>query len=222
LTAITAGSTTLVATYGEPDVLPVDIGYEMETAERFWDILVGIGANHPPAWVPPLVAESAARLCAALADAAPTVEISQPHRSRRLTLASSALDRDVWRRVAESAGEHTVVGRLEAVDLKARRFRIRDDVGNAIGLDDVVDADEAGQLVGKRASATGTGITDERGHLRLRDVVVVASPLPTAWSLPASGDVPTLIAASPGPGPAGLGGLTRDESDAFFTALHAG
>lgn len=59
---------------------------------------------------------------------------------------TQTLRKEVWlatpgARVVEDV---VVTGMLEAVDLRSGRFRIRDDVGSRISLDDVPDAEKVG------------------------------------------------------------------------------
>src|SRR3954463_5673551 len=73
LRGIHPGSTVLVIGYGEPEVLPFDAGQEIDTAEHFWEVLVGIQSGSRPDWVSPMVAVSAGRLVEATVRAAERV-----------------------------------------------------------------------------------------------------------------------------------------------------
>lgn len=221
LTGLGGRSTSLFIGYGDADALPLDTGFEVETADRFWGLLAAISDNDPPGWVTPGISKGAAKVCAALQSAAPRIELSQPRRDRSTTVTSATLDVDVWRRADRDVGARTVTGRLEAVDLKDRRFRIRDDVGNAIRIDDVEDAEQVGRLVGQRAAATGIAVIDEHGRLRLRETRVEAAPLPPEWTSIPSTNLEELIAAAPGPDPGGIPGLTDEEWEAFAIALRS-
>lgn len=88
----------------------------------------------------------------------------------------------------------TVTGRLEKVDLHNRKFRLRDDVGNTIILDDVVNADHVGPLVGQRTIASGTAINHTDGRLRsLTEVTVAAASFPPEWIVGGHGRVDSAV-----------------------------
>jgi hypothetical protein len=183
LRGLEAGSSRLAIAYGEPDVLPVDVGAERDTARLFWEVVAGIGSGHRPTWVPAPVSRSALALIEALDRAATTVEV---HRAdgAHLRIRPASVRRDVWvtSDTTVTDEETAVTGRLEAVDLKAPKFRIRDDVGNGIDLDEVADAETAAPLVGRRTRATGSGLLGARGQLKsLAGAVVEPDPLPATW-----------------------------------------
>lgn len=109
----------------------------------------------------------------------------------------------------------TVSGHLDAVNLRFNRFRVRDDVGNDIRLDDVADLEPAARLIGRRVVATGTAERDEKNRVRLVEPVVVAEQLPPGWLI-----VPVEVA---GPGvelpDAPVADVTDAEIEAFLTKL---
>ena len=97
-------------------------------------------------------------------------------------VAVGTLDSTVWKTGPEITTEAlTVTGMLEAVDLRANRFRIRDDIGNDIRLDDVADLEAAARLIGTRVVATGTAERDDRNRVRLVEPVVGAEKMPSQW-----------------------------------------
>lgn len=177
LRGVRAGSTILRIGYGEPDVLPIDVGQEVATAERFWEVLIGIQNGVRPLWVPPLVAATAGRFIDATVRAAEAVTVE-----RRDGLSARWTREDVVREPWFAGGSVvtdelvTVVGRLERVDLRSRRFRIRDEHGQCVELQDVLDADAVGPLVGQRTAATGLRVVDERGRRVVLEPVVIAAP----------------------------------------------
>ncbi len=184
LTGITKGSTTLAVAHGEHDVLAVEAPLEVEAASRFWEVIEGIPTGQRPAWVTPLIAQAATALISATDQVASSVRI-QRRDQPLVTWASSAVDRAAW----VAAGpvpppEETVVsGRLEMVDLKSGRFRLRDDVGNAIELDHVAETPDPSRLVGDRVVATGPATRDASGRLHLGEGTrVSAAPVPAQWS----------------------------------------
>ena len=221
LRGISAGSTHLAVGFGEPDTLDFDTSLETEVADRYWEIINGIGTSVRPDWAVDLVAESALHLCDALSETAQTVEVSR-NDGRVAKWASTVVSRSPWQSAA-AIGEQTVAvsGVLEKVDLHDRRFRIRDDVGNTVALNDVQDADHVGRLVGQRTVATGLPVTSTGSRtLALSGVSIVASPISSDWVPGEYADIEAVFAAAPGPDPAGVKSLTDDDLDAFFAALN--
>lgn len=221
LTGLAAGSTRLSVSFGADGVLPLEVGIEADIAERFWDVLAGIESGTRPEWVTPLVAESAARVIDAFSTVAGQVEISRVD-GRRAYLATPQLDRDIWQlpKVVQTTEAITVAGRLEKVDLFTRKFRIRDDVGNTILLEEVADADAAGPLVGQRTEASGLPGYDAAGQLRaINGAHIVAAERPAAWTAGFRADVASIVASAPGPDPDGVNGLTSAEVDEFLASL---
>jgi hypothetical protein len=98
----------------------------------------------------------------------------------RLIGDDSAPDRRVWTVKEPGPPPQTQAsGQLESVDLRARRCRLRDDVGNDIGLDDVDNVVEAAGLIGTRVNAVGSATLGARGQLiRLRNAHVEAAEPP--------------------------------------------
>lgn len=221
LRGISAGSTQLAVGFGEPDTLDFDTSLEAEVADRYWEIVDGIGVSARPRWATDLIAESALRLCDALRETAQTVEVSR-NDGRVTKWASAVISRSPWQSAA-AIGEQTVTvsGTLEKVDLHDRRFRIRDDVGNTVALNDVQDADDVGRLVGQRTVATGLPITSTGSRtLALSSVSITAAPTPSEWMPGEYADIESVFAAAPGPDPAGVKSLTDDDLDTFFAALN--
>lgn len=101
---------------------------------------------------------------------------------------------------------------MEAVDLKANRFRIRDDVGSGIALGAVDDAEQAGRLVGQRDPAHGVGISGDNGRLVIRGARLVPSPLPTLSTV-READLNASGAGATEPDARALTNLTDEEAD---------
>jgi len=220
LRGLQAGSTRLLVAYGDPDVLPMDLGLERESAARFWEVVQAIPTGARPSWVTPLVANSALAVVDALGDAASAVEF---HREGEpaVTIATAHVSREPWVMGTESPTDAlvSVSGRLEAVDLKTSRFRIRDDVGNAISLRDVADAEVAAALVGQRTTATGQAILGSRGQVSgLNAPSLAPAPLPEQWRPGQTQDWAVALSA-PGPDPAGINGFTGQDVDDFLAQL---
>lgn len=221
LRGISPGSTRLEVGFGEPDTLDFDTSLEAEVAERFWKIVDAIGTSARPDWVTDLIAESALHLCDALTEAARAVEITRED-GRVSEWTSAVVSRSPWQSLA-TTGEQTatVSGILEKVDQHDRRFRIRDDAGNTIALNDVQDADHVGRLVGQRTAAMGLKVTNAGSRsVALSGVSIVAAATPAGWMPGQYADVDAIFAAAPGPDPTGVKSLTDYDLDAFFAALN--
>ncbi len=213
------GSTALVVEYGQTGVLDVDDGLEAETLERFEEVIAGLGTASRPEWTLDAVAEVAGQVLEALARCAPSVEFTSTT-GRMTSIDTRHADRSVWRRtVSESPEPQTAVGHLYAVNLDAHRFRIRDDVGNAIVLKHVHSDHEAARMIDQRVSATGTPERGEKGELlALASPTVAPSPVPAEW-MPGHDIDWSDELAKPGPDPDGGIDLTDDEWNAFMDAV---
>jgi hypothetical protein len=231
LGSVREGSTTLVLSAGD-DTLAIEHPVETETFDRFWEVIACLGEGRRPSWVTPPVAEAAIDLASALSSAQ-RVEFTgrRAGRTRKtVRLAAASVNRTVWRTDNEPARQSgvTVAGVLDLVDLRRRLFRIRDDVGHDITLEDVENAAEAGVLVGQRVAANGEAILGDRGQVvRVRSALVTGAALPDEWS--AAGRRETEAAALAGtladipsrPGPAlgGIDGVSDDDVDEFLASL---
>lgn len=217
LTGLGEGSTRLVVAYGQPDVLPVDLDLEDETETAFLEVVEAIGSGRRPSWTPDLVADSAIAVMAAFGRTADSVVVTTPA-GKTFTIEPSKADREVWRTASTPTDEVArVSGRLEAVDLKSGRFRIRDDVGNAIPLDHVLDAPRVAHLIDQRVTATGESMRGSRGELRgLTSPTIAATPLPSEWEPGRRVDWSAEL-AKPGPDAEGGPELTDEEFDEFLS-----
>ncbi|WP_188836386.1 hypothetical protein [Flexivirga endophytica] len=147
------GSTRVVFVVGDQDAIIDPVSEQVDAT--FWAIVEGMNNNERPPNVSDTVADSVDKLVIALERAAPQVEVTLPGHGPR-TLHTKMLRRDPWQRQGgEEAGEVSVHGVLEMVDLHTARFRLRDAAGNAIDLLGVAAPDEAARLVGTRVVATG-------------------------------------------------------------------
>lgn len=216
------GSTILEIRGGSPWALDVETPFDVEVSSRFWVILEALGTDTPPEDTPSNVRESAGQLLDALDHAAPLVAVTRDD-GAQVEFRPAERDREVWRADAGDDVEDlvTVVGTLEAVDLRTDRFRIVDDVGNRIRLDEVTDAPAAGRLVGRRVAARGSAKRERGGGPRaVSSAVVTSVPLsdsffehqdPSGWSPPLDG---------PGPDPDGAIELNDDEWAEFLAVIH--
>ncbi|MGQ0632598.1 MAG: hypothetical protein ACT4P1_16380, partial [Sporichthyaceae bacterium] len=107
LRGIRTGNTALVIGYGEPEVLPIDVGQEMETAQRFWEILTGMQDGIRPHWASPLVATTAGRLLEATVRAAESVAIRRQDGAEVAWTRRDA-DREPWLPVPDQVTSETV------------------------------------------------------------------------------------------------------------------
>lgn len=78
LKGIDTGSTRLFVSYGQPDVLPIDVELERVTEARFVQIVEALSDGSRPTWAPDPVAESALALLEAFKRAAGQVEFFAP------------------------------------------------------------------------------------------------------------------------------------------------
>ena len=235
LGSLREGSTTLVLSAGD-DTLPIGHPVETETFDRFWEVVAGLGEGRRPSWVTPPVAEAALDVASALS-AAQQVEFTGRRAGRprkAVRLAAANVNRTVWRTDNEPARRPgaTVTGVLDLVDLRRRLFRIRDDVGHDIALEDVENAAEAGSLVGQRVAANGEAVLGDRGQVvRVRSARVTGVAVPDQWS--AAGrreteaaalartlaDIATRPGSRPGPALGGIDGVSDDDVDEFLASL---
>lgn len=222
LTGLRRGSTVLDVAFGESDVLDLDVGVELEIADRFWEIVQAVSAGESPSWITPPLAESALRAIDAFGSAAEQTVIQRAD-GRVTTWKRGALPREPWLFSDETPGTDLVIvtGRLEKVDLTSRSFRIRDDVGNTIALQDVADVDAAGPLVGQRTTASGSAVRRATGQLRaVRDAVIAPASVPKEWKAGWQADAEAVLRAAPGPDPDGIDGVTEVEVDAFLALIN--
>lgn len=163
---------------------------------KFAELIVGVETQTPPAWVTPPVAAGVVALLGVLDTACAEVDFDGgPFLHVRF---ATDVSREPWRVRVFAQENLTVSGVLMKVDLASRAFRIADDVGTKIYLDDVADHDEAAGLVGRRVIATGLLVSrsNPRGRaatVHLADATVHESPpvgAPVAAAVQLSGTRP--------------------------------
>jgi len=224
LTSIGEGSTLLGVRYGEPNTLPAaDFSqFEDETHEKFMQIMAGLRDNNCPDWVTPAIAESTLKVADTFEIIANGVVIS-PSGGDSIGIVPFGVNRAPWRKIIAAfvTDEHvTVIGSLYSVNLKTRRFGIRDDVGNTIGLEDVQNLDTARELIGQRATATGLAIRGSRGELKaVRAAVVEPRVIPARWTAGQRRGSIVAELAKPGPDPHGVEGITPEDVDEFLAPV---
>jgi hypothetical protein len=123
----------------------------------------------------------------------------------------------VWP-VADAEG-HTqadvsVSGRLDLVDLRRSRFRIRDAVGNDILLLGVSNVSDAAQLVGRAVTAKGEATLGPRGQIVAVSGADVALTEMPSWTLPV-----VALADATSPPTGGVDGVTPAEVEEFLASL---
>lgn len=223
LSSISAGSTRLVFSKGPTDKLDVSVDEQRIVDDRFWDVIAAVGDDARPDWVTDLVAESAAKLVAALKATAPKVDVSSPGRSS-VHMVTERIHTDTWVGPrTRMTSQMSAAGRLEKVDLRAHEFRIRDDAGNAVELKHVDNDRVVAQLVGRWVIARGQGILERHGNL----VALDAAQLETAhdpampYTVRPPVSLESILATAGGPDPAGGLSLDDDEFAAFLEAARS-
>jgi len=220
LRGVEPGSVNLMVVRGAEDSLPEIDTLADDVDAHFWEVVAGIRDQRPPTWTEPGIAESTLALIEALSHAARGAEFTDTA-TRAVAWRTREVDRGVWRSASELVPTEaiTVAGRLEAVDLRNGKFRIRDDVGNAILLDGVQDSETAAHLIGSRAVANGVAIRTSAGRLRfIQAPAIAAAPLPAEWVPPRVADLSAEL-AKPGPTFAGVDGITDADVDDFLAAI---
>jgi len=222
LAGLSEGSTILSLRLGEDETLPLDGDEESLIAQRFEEAFSAIARNEPPPWASPLVKKSIGRFVDRVASVGATrVTASwggENETGGQEVIAVSKLDITVWDvTIDQQTEELTMTGRLDKVDLRARRFRVRDDIGNDVTLDDVVDVDAAARLIGQRVIAHGIAERNQERVVRIVEPTLILERLPQEWSaslpidLPAGGEVPT----------GGIRGVSAADVEEFLAEIRA-
>ena len=219
LSGLDAGSTRLHFSRGRSDELALELAESQQIDATFWQIIDAVEANARPEMASDLIAESAGRVVAALQAAAPWVEFIRPGANpSRVT--TSSLSPGVWARSTTRDGAEAVVtGRLEAVDLRTGRFRVVDDVGNRIPLEDVPRAAHLAPLISHRVRAEGSAVRDRSGRVKaLIEPLIEEQVLPEAWSSLSPANHESELSKS-GPVIGGGADLDDDEFAEFLSVL---
>lgn len=224
LASVRGGSTRLGVRYGETNPLPAAefSQVEDETHAKFQEIVQGLRDQKCPDWVTPGIAESTLQVLDAFDRAAVSVIIEAVD-GWSVGIIPMHASRTPWQDVMRAAAtdqQVTVTGLLYSVNLETRHFRIRDDVGNIIGLEDVQNIDVASELIGKRATAAGLAIYGSNGELRtVRLPLVEARVTPERWAAKRQRDSLADELAKPGPDPRGVEGITSEDVDEFLALI---
>jgi hypothetical protein len=220
LSGIGSGSTVLEMHLGDSESLLLPSGDEETVAERFEEVFVALATNSPPSWADAAVKE-------AIGEVAHQVKTSGAKRVtayRGFGISSTpwqvvdvrSFDLGVWRVVEERDTDRiTMTGHLDKVDLRARRFRVRDDVGHDVTLEDVVDVDAAAQLIGKRVVASGVAEREQGRVVRIIEPVLAHEVLPSDWFVQSATNLPEGGAVVPG----SITGISDQEIDDFLAGF---
>lgn len=220
LRGLGAGSTMLDVSVGEDDVLHDQL--EMEMVGQIFDLLRGMATNEPPTWTTPLIGEAVAKVLDALDASAQECVVSSRTlpANKPVRVRPSDASREVWinlPRILDTVPGAEVSGVLDLVNLRSARFRIRDDVGNDIALEQVGNAGEAARLVGQRVTVTGEAQFGSRGQItKLLGADVIGTQLP-AWSIEPAAAAFVADATSPPTG--GIDGLAEEEIRQFLASV---
>ncbi|CAM3432567.1 hypothetical protein OCAE111667_09740 [Occultella aeris] len=222
LSGVEEGSTVLMIDRGMHDALDFDMPFERDVTAKYWDVISGLSADRPPSGAPAAVRESAIALLDALERAAPLVTVVRTS-GGRVEFRPGNRDRAVWQVQRKQVGieQITIAGRLEMVDLRNSKFRIADDVGNRIMLEDVENAEAISRdLVGKRATASGVPTHGAKGRLiSLTAPTIEPAPVPAQWRSHAEPTAWLLPENVSGPDPDGGVDFDDDEWARFLAAI---
>lgn len=217
------GSTAVVVHRSRPDsTLDLDLADEHEFDERFASLIAAIAADERPDWVSDPLARAAGELTAALHKAAPEVEFTVDGQVRS-RFRTTAARRQTWRVEPTADAQPTsFTGRLFAVDLKTRHFKVEDEVGNLVALPNVADVDQAGALLGGYVTVVGKPEYDGAGRLRRLHAAQLgaAGDLPAGLGVPDPVSLEEILASAPGVEPGAGIELTDEEFDSFMAAIH--
>ena len=215
------GSTRVVFKVGDDAALDLVDPITRDVDTAFWDIVIGVRDNRRPTTVSDTVADAVEGVILALERAAPVTEVTVPGYGQA-RLDRNQISREPWKRTdLGEPTETTVHGRLDMVDLRSARFRLRDAAHNSIDLVGVKNVEHAALLVGQLVSATGLlSPGRESDHHKVDGAVVVPSKVRDMLGHPMPSLEEALAAAAkqaPVPEPLDL---TLDELESFLAAIH--
>jgi hypothetical protein len=220
LSGVSIGSTVLELSLGDDGSLGLAGGDEDLVAARFEESLTSIASNAPPDWASPGVTAAIGKLANKVtASGATRVEARRGSGSNAQpwqVIDVSSIDLDAWKVQEERNTERVAMaGVLDKVDLRARRFRVRDDVGNDVTLDDVVDVDAAAQLIGQRVVARGVAERDQGRVVRIIEPVLTREEIPEEWFA----SIPSRVPVGAQMSQSGITGVTADEVADFLAEI---
>ncbi len=214
-----AGSTVLAIAVGEDDVLAE--GLEHHTVDRLFEVFTGIAADRPPSWTTAPIGEAAVSLIDALARTSAECDLtSSTGRHPVVRLLPRAASHSVWPAAEPVRPQRpgvSVSGRLDLIDLRRSRFRIRDRAGNDIPLEQVTNAADVARLAGDVVTATGTATIGSRGQVvSLTGAEVEATRLPDLAPPPLA----EVLADAAPPPTAGIADISDEEVTEFLALIH--
>lgn len=220
LLGIGSGSTVLDFHLGIEESLPLPGGDEEVVASRFDDVFSAVADNRTPAWADPLVTQAigrlAARLCASGASKVTADRSADDAPSPRSTIEVASVDLEAWMLPDDrETRQVAVTGVLDKVDLRASRFRVRDDVGHDITLDDIQDVEAAARLIGRRVVASGMAEHDGGRVVRVVEPTLTQEQDRSVWFAVPAAEPPTGGVLVSG----GISGVTDDEIDEFLAEI---
>ncbi len=228
LTGIAEGSTRLQVTAGAADTLDVDDPFEEHVMDRLWEVFAGLESDVPPDWATAPVAQAAIDFVGSVGAAARECEFTGRRGQRvrgRVAVRPQNVNREAWTMLSaepELVPQAGVTGDLDLVDLRTRKFRVRDAVGNDVVLEDVGNAAEAASLVGRRVRAVGTGVRGSRGQLtKLVEPHVSDASVPAQWLDRGSADLASIFATRSAPSLDGVPGVDDAELEALLADLRS-
>lgn len=228
LTDISEGSTRLQVTAGAADTLALEDPLEEQVMDRLWEVFGALETDARPDWAANDIGQAAVAFVDSVAAAARECEFTG-HRGQRerprVVVKPQKVNRDVWTRLPtepERVPQTGVTGDLDLVDLRTRKFRIRDAVGNDVVLEDVENASEAATLVGQRVRAVGTGVRGPRGQIsKLVEPYVSDAGMPADWRDRDAGDLASIFTTGAAPSLDGVAGVDDAELEALLADLRS-
>lgn len=228
LTGITEGSTRLRVTAGAADTLDVDDPFVEQVMDRLWEVFGGLESDVPPDWATAPVAQAAIDFVGSLGAAARECEFTGRRGQRvrgRIAVRPLNVNREPWTTLSaepELVPQASVTGDLDLVDLRTRKFRVRDAVGSDVVLEDVRNTAEAAALVGRRIRAVGTGVRGTRGQItKLVEPHVSDAAMPAEWLDRGPADLASIFATRSAPSLDGVPGVDDAELEALLTDLRS-
>lgn len=222
LVSLSPGSTVLELRLGDDETLALEDAEEHLIAERFEETFSAIAHNSPPTWANSQTLQAIGKVASSVNIAGatrattsrgvgPTAEIVQKIDVRDL-------DVSVWNiRTTPETEQVSMTGFLDKVDLRARKFRVRDDVGHDVMLDDVVDVIGAAQLIGTRVIARGVAEHDGARLLRIVEPTLEPEELPDSWFVKPTTE--PLVGSPISDG--GIAGMTEKDVIEFLVAIQS-
>jgi hypothetical protein len=211
------GSTVLDVAIGDEDVLGE--GLEHRSLDALLEIFAGIAIDEAPTWVTPLLGEATVSVIDALSATSTRCEVATTRLLAPISFSPRTASRSIWnvtRAEPQRRPNVSVSGRLDLVDLRRARFRLRDAVGNDINLERVKAAEDAARLVGEVVTATGEAVLGSRGQIiGLTTASVVPDEWPD-WTPPSLADIDFTFSAPP---TTGIEGVDDNEVAAFLRMI---